>query len=167
MKIHPNRPRSNAYTTPVQRLSIVLILAGAVVLAGEMMTTRREPASLTPVMNDSIVVEAESPRAVVSKLVGTYSVQASDMRDEVSLLVTSHDGSAIPLDRLNVHASYAPRGGEQGPITLQPMNKDHLMASVDPSRAGTLVVKLGIDGVRHEVTFEFPFSTPRRPQWDS
>jgi hypothetical protein len=167
MKIQPNRCCSNAYTTPVQRLSIVLLLAGAVVLVGGTMATRREPASATPVINDSIVVEAESPRAVVSKLAGTYSVQASDMRDEISLLVTNRDGVAIPLDRLDVQASYAPRDLEQRSIALKPMNKDHLMAAVDPSRDGTLIVKLAIDGARHELTFELPFTSVRRSQWDS
>lgn len=167
MKIQPHHCCSNAYTTPVLRLSIVLILAGAVLVIGGTMATRPDSASVTPVMNDSIVVEAESPRAVVSKLAGTYSVQASDMRDEVSLLVTNRDGVAIPLDRLDVQASYAPRGRGQRTIALEPMNKDHLMAAVDPSRAGTLVVKLAIDDARHELTFELPFSSVRRPQWDS
>jgi hypothetical protein len=167
MKIQPNRCCSNAYTTPVLRLSIVLLLAGAVVLVGGTMATRRDSASVTPVMNDSIVVEAESPRAVVSKLAGTYSVQASDMRDEISLLVTNRDGIAIPIDRLDAHASYAPRAGEQRTIALEPMNNDHLMAAIDPSLAGTLIVKLAIDDARHELTFQLPFSSVRRPQWDS
>ena len=167
MKIQPHHCCSNAYTTPVLRLSIVLLLAGAVVLIGGTMATRRDSASVTPVMNDSIVVEAESPRAVVSKLAGTYSVQASDMRDEISLLVTNRDGIAIPIDRLDAHASYAPRAGEQRTIALEPMNNDHLMAAIDPSRAGTLIVKLAIDDARHELTFELPFSSVRRPQWDS
>ena len=165
MKIQPNH--SNAYTTPVRRLSIVLLLAGTVVLVGGTMATRRDSASVTPVMNDSIVVEAESPRAVVSKLAGTYSVQASDMRDEISLLVTNRDGVAIPLDRLDVQASFAPRGREQRSIALEPMNKDHLMAAVDPSLGGALIVNLAIDDARHELKFELPFTSVRRSQWDS
>ncbi|MCM2317004.1 MAG: hypothetical protein NDJ92_17795 [Thermoanaerobaculia bacterium] len=167
MKIHPHPCCSYAYTSPVRRLSIVLLLAGAVVLIGGTMASRRDSASVTPVMKESIVVEAKSPRAVVSKLAGTYSVQASDMRDEISLLVTNHDGVAIPIDRLGGHASYAPRGGEQRTIALEPMNRDHLMADAHPSRAGKLVVKLAIEGVRHELTFELPLSPARRPQWDS
>ncbi len=46
-------------------------------------------------------------------------------------------------------------------IALEPMN-DHLMAGINPSRAGTLVVNLASEGVRQELTFELPFSTTRR-----
>ena len=167
MKIHQQSCCSGPYVTHRSALRIALLVAAALLLVAGMIAARRSPKAPSASASESIVVQAESPRAVVTKLAGTYPVQVSDMGDEVSLLVTSRDGSAIPLDRLDAHAAYAPRGGEQGTITLHPMNKDHLMAAVDPSRAGTLVVKLGIDGVRHEVTFEFPLSTPRRPQWDS
>ena len=162
MKIQPASCCSSAYGAHPGRSRIVLLLAAAVLLVAGMIAGRRDSAAATPVVKESIVVEAESPRAVVSKLAGTYSVQISDMRDEVSLLVTNRDGSAIPLDRLDANASYAPRGGEQTAIALKPMNNDHLMAGIDPSRAGTLVVNLATDGVRQELTFELPFSTTRR-----
>lgn len=161
MKIQPAPCCSSAYGTHAGRSRIVLVLAAAVLLAAGMIAGRRDSAAATPVVRESIVVNAESPRAVVTKLAGTYSVQVSDMRDEVSLLVTSRDGSAIPLDRLDAHASYAPQGGEQTAIALEPMN-DHLMAGINPSRAGTLVVNLASEGVRQELTFELPFSTTRR-----
>lgn len=167
MKIHHESCCSGAYGTHRRTLRIALLVMAALLLGAGVIAARRGSKAPSPVASESIVVEAESPHAVVTKLAGTHLVQVSDMGDEVSLLVTGRDGSAIPLDRLDAHASYAQRGGEQEAITLQPMNKDHLMASVDPSRAGTLVVTLGIDGVRHKVTFELPFSTPRRPQWDS
>ena len=167
MKIQPVPCCSRAYTTPVRHLSIVLILASALLLVTGMMVTRRESGPVIPIVKQSIVVEAKGPRAVVSKPAGTSSVQASDMGDEISLLVTSSDGSAIPLDRLDVQASYAPRGREQRTIALEPMNKDHLMAAIDPSRVGTLIVKLASDDARHELTFELPFSSVGRPQWDS
>ena len=162
MKIQPAPCCSSAYGTHAGRSRIVLLLAAALLLAAGMIAARRESATAIPVVKESIVVEAESPRAVVSKLAGTYSVQVSDMRNEVSLLVTGRDGSAIPLDRLDAHASYAPRGGEQTAIALEPMQNDHLMAGIDPSRAGTLVVNLAAEGVRQELTFELPFSTTRR-----
>ena len=167
MKIHDRSCCSSAYETPARRLSIVLLLAGAVLLVVGIVVSRRDPARATPSMSASIVVEEKSPRVVASKQAGTYTLQASDMRDGISLLVTDTNGAAIPLDRLDVQASYAPRDSEQRTIPLAPMNKDHLMAAVDPSRAGTLVVRLAIDGTRDEVTFELPFSSPRRPQWDS
>ena len=160
MKIQPAPCCANAYGPHAGRWRIVLLVAAALLLVAGMIAARRDSAA-TPVVRESIVVEAESPRAVVSKLAGTYSVQVSDMRDEVSLLVTNRDGSAIPIDRLDAHASYAPRGGEQTAIALEPMN-DHLMAGIDPSRAGTLVVNLATEGVRQELTFELPFSTTRR-----
>lgn len=168
MKIQPRSCCSGAYEGPARRLSFVLLVAGAVLLVVGMVVTRRESAPAIPTVSESIVVEAKSPRAVVSKLAGVYSIQASDMRDEISLLVTKGDGTAMPLDRLDVHAAYAPRGSEQRTtIALEPMNKDHLMAAVDPSRAGTLVVSLAIDGSQHEVTFELPFASARRVKWDS
>lgn len=167
MMIQPRSCCSGAYEGPARRLSFVLLVAGAVLLVVGMVVTRRESAPAIPMVSESIVVEERSPRAVVSKLAGTYSVQASDMRDGISLIVTNSDGVAIPLDRLDVHASYSPRGREQRTIALDPMNKDHLMAAVDPSRAGSLVVRLAIDGVRHEVTFELPFASARRVKWDS
>lgn len=166
MKIH-HQSCCSAYGTHRRTLRVVFLVAAALLLVVGMIATRRDSKAASAVARESIVVEAESPRAVVTKPAGSYSLQASDMGDEVSLLVTGRDGSVISLDRLDARASYAPRGGEQGTIALEPMNKDHLMASVDPSRAGTLVVTLGIDGDRHEITFELPFSTPRRPQWDS
>ena len=161
MKIQPASCCSSAYGAHPGRSRILLLLAAAVLLVAGMIAGRRDSAAATPVVQESIVVEAESPRAVVTKLAGTYSVQLSDMADEVSLLVTSRDGSAIPLDQLDAQASYAPRGGGQTAIALEPMN-DHLMAGIDPSRAGTLVVNLATDGVRQELTFELPFSTTRR-----
>ena len=160
MKIQPAPCCSGTYGRTVQRLSIVLLMAAAMLLVVGMMVTRRDS-------GESILVEEKSPRAVASKLAGTYSVQAGDMRDAISLLVMNRDGVAIPLDRLDAYASYAPRGGEQRTTTLEPMNDDHLMAAIDPSQAGTLVVNLAIEGVRHELTFELPFSPVRRPQWDS
>jgi len=166
MKIQTNRCCSNAYTTPFRRLGIVILLAGTILLVVGMMA-RRDSGPVIPTLSESIVVEEKSPRAVVSKLAGTYSVQASDMRENISLLVTNSDGLAVPLDRLDVQASYAPRGREQRTIALEPMNKDHLMAAIDPSRAGTLIVKLASDDARHELTFELPFSSVGRHQWDS
>ncbi len=167
MKIQPSPCCSSPYGKPVRRLSIVLLLAGAVLLAVGMTVTRRDSGPVIPTVSASIVVEEKSPRAVVSKLAGTYSVQASDMRDEISLLVTNRDGVAIPLDRLDAHASYAPRGSERRTIALQSMNNDHFMAAIDPSQAGTLVVNLAIEGARHDLAFELPFSSVRRAQWDS
>jgi hypothetical protein len=161
MKIQPAPCCSGAYGAHTGSTRIVLLLAAALLLVAGMIASRRDSVAATPVVKESIEVEAESPRAVVSKLAGRYSVQVSDMRDEVSLLVTSRDGSAIPLDRLDADASYAPRGGEQTAIALEPMN-DHLMAGIDPSKPGTLVVNLTNEGVRQELTFELPFSTTRR-----
>lgn len=161
MKIQPAPCCANAYGPHAGRWRIVLLVAAAVLLVAGMIAGRRDSAAATPVVHESIVVEAESPRAVVTKLAGTYSVQVSDMRDEVSVLVTSRDGSTIPLDQLEAHASYAPQGGEHTAIALEPM-KDHLMAGIDPSRAGTLVVNLTTEGARQELTFELPFSTTRR-----
>ena len=162
MKIQPAPCCSGAYGRHLGHARLVLLVAAALLLVAGMIATLRDSVATTPVVKESIVVKAESPRAVVSKLAGTYSVQVSDMRDEVSLLVTSRDGSAIPLDRLDAHASYAPRGGEQTAIALEPMQNDHLMAGIDPSRAGTLVVNLAAEGVRQELTFELPFSITRR-----
>jgi hypothetical protein len=167
MKIHHQSCCGGAYGTHRRTLPTVLFVAAALLLVVGILTARRDSKVAGAVVHESIVVEAESPRAVVTKTAGSFAVQVSDMGDEVSLLVTGRDGSAIPLDRLDAHASYAQRGAEQGTIALEAMNKDHLMASVNPSRAGTLVVTLGIGGERHEVTFELPFSTPRRRQWDS
>ena len=167
MKIQPRSCCSGAIEAPTRRVSIVLLLAGAVLLVAGVVVSRRDSARAIPRVSASIVVEERSPGAVVSKRAGTYTVQASDMRDEISLLVTRGDGAAIQLDRLDVQASYAPRGSQQRSIALEPMNKDHLTAAVDPSRAGTLVLNLAIEGSRHEVTFELPFSSARRVKWDS
>ena len=143
MKIQPASCCANAYGPHAGRWRIVLLVAAAVLLVAGMIAGRRDSAAATPVVHES------------------YSAQVSDMRDEVSVLVTSRDGSAIPLDQLEAHASYAPQGGEHTAIALEPM-KDHLMAGIDPSRAGTLVVNLTTEGARQELTFELPFSTTRR-----
>lgn len=159
MKIGPSPCCAGAYGSRGGRWRIVLVIAAVLLALGAAIAKRpaRDAAPAT-VVRESITVEAESPRAVVSKLAGTYSVQASDMGDQISLLVTARDGSAISLDRLDTRASYAPRSGKQTSIALTPMN-DHLMAAIDPSRAGTLFVALAADGVRQELTFELPFST--------
>ena len=162
MKIQPAPFCSSANGTHPERPRIVLLVAAALLLVAGMVAACRDSAAATPVVKESIVVKAESPRAVVSKLADTYSVQLRDMGGEVSLLVTSPDGSAIPPDRLDAHATYAPRGGERSAIALEPMNNDHLMAGIDPFRAGTLVVNLATEGVRQELTFELPFSTTWR-----
>ena len=154
MKIHSSSCCSSAYGG---RSRIVLLLFAALLLVAGMIAARRDSATATPVVRESIVVEAESPRAVVTKLAGTYSVQVSDMRDQLSLLITNREGSPVLLDTLNVRASYAQRGGERTAIALTPMN-DHLMAAIDPSRAGTLTVTLATAGIRQELTFKLPFS---------
>ena len=161
MKLEPSPCCAGAYGSMSGRWRIVLVIAAVLLALGAAITTTRPANDDAPVavVRESITVEAESPRAVMSKLAGTYSVPASDMSDQVSLLVTARDGSAIHLDRLDTRASYAPRRGKQTAIALTPMN-DHLMAAVDPSRAGTLTVALAADGVRQELTFELPFSTP-------
>ena len=162
MKIQPAPSCSSANGTHPGRPRIVLLVAVALLLVGGLIAACRDSDAATLVVKESIVVEAESPRAVESKLADTYSVQLSDMRGEVSLFVTSRDGSAIPLGRLDAHASYAPLGGHRSAIALEPMNNDHLMAGIDPSRSGTLVVNLAAEAVRQELTFELPFSTTRR-----
>ena len=158
MKIQPAPCCSSAYGPQPRRARIVLLLAAAVLLVAGVIGSRRNPAAYAPVVHESIVVEAESPRAVAAKLTGTYSVQVGDMRNQVSVLVASRDGHAVPLDRLDARASYRPRGGSNTAIALEPMN-DHLMANVDPSQAGTLTVALATDGLRQQLTFELPFST--------
>lgn len=160
MRIGPSPWCSRPYGSMPGRWLTVVIIAAVLLAVGAAVTTRsaRDDAPVV-IVRESITVEAESPRAVVSKLTGTYSVQASDMSNQISLLVTARDGSAIPLDRLDTRASWAPGRGKQTAITLRPMN-DHLMAAVDPSRAGTLTVALAADGVRQHITFELPFGTP-------
>ena len=160
MKIGPSPCCAGAYGSMSGRWRIVLVITAMLLALGAAVTTRPAPdAAPVAVVRESITVAAESPRAVVSKLARTYSVHASDMSDQISLLVTARDGTAIPLDRLDTRASYAPRRGKQREIALTPMN-DHFMAAVDPSRAGTLTVALAADGMRQELTFELPFSTP-------
>jgi hypothetical protein len=160
MKIGPSPCCAGAYGSMSGRWRIVLVVAAVLLALGAVITTQPSPnAPPVTVVRESITVEEESPRAVVSKLVGTYSVQASDMRDQISLLVTGRDRSPVSLDRLDTRASYAPRRGSRRAIALTPMN-DHLMAAIDPSRAGTLTVALAAEGVRQELTFELPFSVP-------
>lgn len=162
MRVQPSPCCSSACGPSVERWRIVLLLIGAALLLGGGLYSRLgSSASPHVVVGDSIVVRAESPRAVVSKPLGAYTLRLSDMRDELSLLLVDSNAAAVPLSRFTVQARYAPRGGTETPAPVAAMN-DHLMTRVDPAQAGTLTVSVTADGQRHTVPFEMPLVTTRR-----
>jgi len=161
MKIQPAPCCSNAYGPHSSRARFVLLFAAAALLIAGVIATRTKSAGTTLIVRESIVVEAESPRAVVTKLADTYSVSASDMQKQVAVLVAGRDGNAIPLQQVHARASYASGGGLASAVALAPMN-DHFMANIDPEKSGTLTVTLANDGLRQQIAFELPFSSSRR-----
>lgn len=161
MNIQPSPCCSSAYGPRAGRTRIILLIAAAVLAVAVVIAERRDSGAVIPVVRESIVVRAESPRAVLTKSAAKYSVHVSDMRDQLSVLVTDRDGSAVPLRELEARASYTPRGGTETNVALDPMN-DHLMAAVDPSQSGAFTVALASDGVRQQMTFELPLSQRSR-----
>lgn len=159
MKIQPAACCSIAYGSHARSGRIILLIAAALLLVAGIVAERRETRAGVPVVRESIVVQAESPRAVVTKLAATYSVQVSDMRDQLSVFVTDREGSSVSPQQLDARASYTPRGGAATAIALTPMN-DHLMAAIDPLRRGTFTVAFAKDGVRQQITFDLPIATP-------
>ncbi len=158
MKIQPSPCCSNAYGARTARWRIPIVIGAAALVIGAGVFGRRGDDAASPFVRESIVVSAEMPRAVATKVFGRSSVQLSDMGDELSLLLVGADGLAVSHNRSAAHARYARGGGVAAPIALEWMN-DHLMARVDPAQAGTLTVSLSVDGQEHEVTFDLPLPT--------
>lgn len=161
MKLVGHSCCSGAYGLKAELWRSLPLLTGAVLLLMGGLSVLHTSASPVEVLRQSIVVSAESPHAVVSKPLGPYTLQLSDMRDALSLLLVDSKAAAVPLGRFTTDAQYASRGNTETSAAVEAMN-DHLMIRVNPEQAGTLTVSVTADGQRHKIPFELPLGGPRR-----
>ena len=146
---------SNAYGPNAGRWRIVVVLAGAVMFViGGIYGTRGGDAPI-PLIRDSIVVSERSPRAVATQHAGPFTVRVSDMRDQLSLVISNREGSTVSPGLVDVHAWYSKAGEADSPVPLATMN-DHFMATIDPAQAGTLTLALRTRSENERVSFELP-----------
>ena len=138
-----------------------LAIAGAVAALGIGIIGQRSEVSAAAVMRESIVVSADSPRLMISKRVGSHTFVATDMRNEVSILVVASDCSPVPVRLLAAEAQFGSGGAACDAVPVVAMN-DHLMARIDPAARGSLNLSVGVDGEHHELRIELPLPPARR-----
>ena len=132
-----------------------LVIAGAVVALGIGIIGQRSEVTTTAVVGEAIVVSADTPRLMLSKRLGSHTVIATDMRDELSIFVVASDGSPVPVRLLSAEAQFLSGNAARDVVPVVAMN-DHLMAQVDPAARGSLNLSLGVDSEQHELRIELP-----------